>query len=471
MLRALANLVFYGIILFMKFFLENIRPLIKESWAVSWPMTLIMFYEFLMGMTDVYVAGRISKDVQAAYGLSFQVYFLLLIPAIALSVGGVSVISRLFTAQEKKQELETAVSSYMKAAFWFGLSLAFFGFIAAPWIIQILKVPQEIKSVAINLFRIYSLALFFEFFLINTNAILRSCGRVKDSLRSMTLACVLNIVLIFPLAFKTPLGFMGIAWATLLSLFIAAVVNYWMIGGIPGGHRFSWKVLKEIFNIGWPAALMQVLFNLASLFIFSIIGSLPKNSVEIMAAFTNGLRLESAIFMPAFAFNMANAVVVGNLLGKERKRQAYHAGFVTAGLGVAIVIALLLLVLLNARPILSLLSNDPVVVENSLAYVYISLIFEPVMAWSVILGGGLNGAGYTKTVMVVIGLGLWLIRIPLAYTLSLVFGFGAIGIWWAMNISLLFQCFFLTQQYIKKMRPPVNSFDSINSPMKNGKML
>lgn len=439
----------------MKISLENIKPLIKESWAVSWPMTLIMFYEFLMGMTDVYVAGRISKDVQAAYGLSFQVYFLLLIPAIALSVGGVSVVSRLFGAQDKKAELKTAISSYIKAAVWAGLILALLGFIAAPWIIHILRVPQEIKGIAINLFRIYSLALFFEFFLINTNAILRSCGRVKDSLKSMTLACVLNIVLIFPLAFKTPLGFMGIAWATLLSLLIAAVVNFWMIGGIPGGHKFSWQILKDILNIGWPAALMQVLFNLASLFIFSIIGSLPKNSVEIMAAFTNGLRLESAIFMPAFAFNMANAVVVGNLLGKEKKEQAYQAGFITAGLGVAIVIGLLLLVLVNARMILSLLSDNHLVVENSLLYVYISLIFEPVMAWSVILGGGLNGAGYTKTVMMVIGLGLWLIRIPLAYTLSLTLGFGAIGIWWAMNISLIFQCFFLTQQYMKKMRPLV----------------
>jgi multidrug resistance protein, MATE family len=150
---------------------------------------------------------------------------------------------------------------------------------------------------------------------------------------------------------------------------------------------------------------------------------------------------------------MANAVIVGNLLGKEKKGQAYHGGFVTAGLGVGIVIILLLLVLLNARPILSLLSNNQVVVDNSLSYVYISLIFEPIMAWSVILGGGLNGAGYTKTVMIVIGMGLWLIRIPLAYYLSLVLGFGAIGIWWAMNVSLIFQCFFLTQQYIKKMRP------------------
>jgi 2-amino-4-hydroxy-6-hydroxymethyldihydropteridine diphosphokinase len=31
-------------------------------------MTLIMFFEFVIGLTDVYVAGRITKEVQAAYG-------------------------------------------------------------------------------------------------------------------------------------------------------------------------------------------------------------------------------------------------------------------------------------------------------------------------------------------------------------------------------------------------------------------
>jgi len=416
-------------------------------------MTLIMFYEFLMGVTDVYVAGRVSKEVQAAYGLAYQVYFLFLIPAIALSVGGVSVISRLFGSSEKKAQLETAISSYVRAAIWAGTGLAVLGFLAAPWIIQVLHVPQSVKGFSVDLLRIYSLALVLDFFLINTNGILRSCGKIKTSLKTMTLACFLNIVLIFPLAFHTPLGFMGIAWATVLSLLIAAAFNFWITRGMSGSHKFALAVLKEMLKIGWPAALMQVLFNLASLAIFTLIASLPRNTVEIMAAFTNGLRLESAMFMPAFAFSMANAVVVGNLIGKNKKDEAYQAGYVTAGLGVGVVLVLLSLVLLNARQILAWLSRDPLVVENSLYYVYISLIFEPVMAWSVILSGGLNGAGFTRPVLIVVALSLWLVRIPLAYGLSLVLGWGAVGIWWGMNASLVVQCFFMSRQYVKKMRP------------------
>lgn len=48
--------------------MEDIACFVSRSWQVAWPMTRIMFFEFLIGLTDVYVAGRISKEVQAAYG-------------------------------------------------------------------------------------------------------------------------------------------------------------------------------------------------------------------------------------------------------------------------------------------------------------------------------------------------------------------------------------------------------------------
>ncbi len=48
--------------------MDDIACFVSRSWQVSWPMTLIMFFEFLISLTDVYFAGRISKEVQAADG-------------------------------------------------------------------------------------------------------------------------------------------------------------------------------------------------------------------------------------------------------------------------------------------------------------------------------------------------------------------------------------------------------------------
>ena len=177
---------------------------------------------------------------------------------------------------------------------------------------------------------------------------------------------------------------------------------------------------------------------------------MPENRVEILAALTAGLRIESVIYLPAFAFNMANAVIVGNLLGEKEREEAYRSGLMTALIGVSVVAFLALLVVVNARWIAFFLSNNPVVVHETVRYIYISMISEPFMALGIILGGGLSGAGDTRSVMIRVAMSVWFIRLPLAYLFVVVFGFGAASVWWSMNISQVIQCWLLYRRYAKK---------------------
>jgi len=196
--------------------------------------------------------------------------------------------------------------------------------------------------------------------------------------------------------------------------------------------------------------VLQVFWQMAALVLFLILGALPEHNVEIMAAFTNGLRIEAAIFLPAFAFNMAAAVVIGNFLGQENKKDAFSGGIVTALLGVAIVSVLTLIIIFNARLIAGVLSKNQIVIEACVRYILITVLFEPVMAWAVILAGGLNGAGDTKSVMRITALCVWLVRVPLSYLLALHFSLGAQAVWWSMNASILVQAIFITRRYFSK---------------------
>ena len=153
---------------------------------------------------------------------------------------------------------------------------------------------------------------------------------------------------------------------------------------------------------------------------------------------------------------MANAVVIGNLLGRGEKSQAFKGGIVTALLGVAMVSLLMLIVVANARLIAGWLSRDPVVVEETIRYIYISMVFEPVMAWGVILGGGLNGAGDTRSVMMSIAVSIWGVRIPLSFITAIWWGYGAAAVWWSMNASLLVQSFLITRQYLSRKWIPAS---------------
>jgi putative MATE family efflux protein len=382
-------------------------------------MMLIMFFEFLIGLTDVYIAGRVSKEVQATYGFVIQLYFIFIVIANALTVGTVSVVSKLFTSGNKDELTETVFSSIVTATVA-GIILAAAGILLSPKIIKILNIPEELKALAISFIHIYAAGLLFHYVLINCNGILRSCNMVKKSLKTMALVCAVNIALNFLLVFHTSFSFRGIALATASSVFIGSMMNLMYVRSImTGAKRFSEDRVKKIASIGWPMGLLQILWQLSSMVLFLILSALPEHKIEILAALTTGLRIESAIYLPVFGFNMANAVIVGNLLGEKKEEEALKSGIVTATIGVGIVTVMVITVILNARWIVPFLSNNEVVIKESVKYIYISMISEPFMAWGIILGGGLNGAGDTKSVLMRVALSLWLVRIPLTFLLQL----------------------------------------------------
>ena len=70
--------------------------------------------------------------------------------------------------------------------------------------------------------------------------------RVKDSLKTQALVCVLNIGLNFFLVFHTPLGFRGIAVATASSVFIGSIVNLWKVrSSMTGVRKFSLDLVRR----------------------------------------------------------------------------------------------------------------------------------------------------------------------------------------------------------------------------------
>jgi putative MATE family efflux protein len=367
----------------------------------------------------------------------------------ALTVGTVSVVSRLYTSGDKNELVKSVFSSLVGAASA-GALLACGGFLFSPHIIHVLNIPQQLKQYVIPLIRIYATGLFFHYLLINSNGLLRSSGRIKDSLKTQALVCILNIGLNFFLVFHTPLGFRGIAAATASSVFIGSVVNLWKVRSSMRGGKFSIDLVRKMITIGWPIGMLQVLWQLSSMVLFLILSALPEHRVEILAALTTGLRIESVIYLPVFGFNMANAVIVGNMLGEKREQDAFRSGFITAAIGVLIVTVMVIAVILNARWIASFLSNNEIVIRESTKYIYISMISEPFMAWGIILGGGLNGAGDTRSVLIRVALSVWLVRIPLSYIFVVFFGFGPASVWWSMNISQFVQAFVMSKRYFDR---------------------
>lgn len=411
---------------------------------------MIMFFEFLISLTDVFIAGKLGREYQAAVGFSMQIYFIFIVVANSLTTGVVSTVSRIFTSGNKSQisdSIFTAASSALIAGLFFGIA----GVSVTRPVVNMLNVPEEIKIIAIPLIRIYAVGLIFHYFLINSNGILRATKAVKKSLVTMAIVCLFNISLNFYFVFYTPLSYYGIALSTVLSVLAGSIVNFIHVKKLISlGGSFVKSMLKRIMLIGWPTGLQQISWQIGGTVLFLILSAIPENNVEIIAAFTNGSRIESAIFLPAIALNMANAVIVGNLMGEKKFDHAYRAGLITMTLGVLLITAITVVIVLYAPLIAAVLSSNEIVVRESVRYIRISMISEPFMAMALILGGALNGAGDTRGVMMIVVLGFWIVRIPLCFLLGIVFGFGAPGVWWSMNTSIFVYALFIFQRYRRR---------------------
>ncbi len=425
-------------------------PLIHSSWKTSWPIIVMMIFEFAMSMTDIYIAGLYGTEVKAATGLASQVYSLFIMTGHALTIGAVSILSRLYTG-ENQQLFRSAVFTSVTSAFIFGIFICIIGLVFSSSIASLLNAKHQVKEYASSLIKIYFLGVILHMTLINMNGVLRSCKRITVTMGVMIFAAVLNIILLLYFYNYTNIGFASIAISTAVSISAASIINMIiMYNIIEKTYIFSVNILKQIISIGWPGGIVSLSWQLGGTALYAILGMLAFNSTEIMAAYATGLRIESAIFMPAFAFNMANAVIIGNLMGEKKYDDAYKNGFTTAFISMTIVSVLTIIVIIFAHSIAEQLEANSKVVNEITKYLYICMISEPFIALNLAMTGALNGAGDTKATMRYAMLNIWVLRLPLAYFLGIVLNFGAAGIWWALNTGFFLQAVLSTRRFISK---------------------
>jgi MATE family multidrug resistance protein len=425
-------------------------------WQISWPMLLIMILQFFVGFTDVFVAGLISSEVQAVVGFISQLFFLFIILGNAVSIGAVSMVARAIGADDFTRAL-----SHAKQSLIFGLSIAavltVVTLLGYREIIVVLGFPAEIRTTAETFLVIFAFALVPNYILIISNAVFRASGEVLRPLFTMCVVSAVNIIGDFGLVFGyfpfPELGFPGIAVATTVASAIGMGINLAFLMHSRWRTLFrtawsvSWSAIALIFRLSWPAAILQIAWNAGSIVLYNILGRLGEESITALASITNGLRIEAIIFLPPFALNMAASVLVGQNLGAGKPDRAEKIGWQIAWMGVGFVSAMACVIFVWADACASLLTADTAVLEETARYLRINMFSEPFMALSLVLAGGLQGAGDTRGTMWIIVVAMWMIRLPLAYYLALVAGLGAVGVWIAMITSMIIQGLLMARRF------------------------
>ncbi|MFH1116641.1 MAG: MATE family efflux transporter [Pseudomonadota bacterium] len=434
----------------------EVKRFLSESWSMGWPMIMIMFFHFSIGMADVYVAGYMGTDVMAAVGYVGQLYWTLLILANGITVGTVSMISQAYGADSREGVSNvTAQSLMLGLAISGGLTIPALVFPAS--IVRFAGMPMEIRGIAEDFIRIFSLVLIPTYVMIISGGVLRASGRIRITMITSLVASLFNIAGDLILGFGwgpiPALGYKGIAWATAGSTTLGMVLNLVFILRGPGGLRLSRlmspfsRCMRNLAKLGLPSALQQTAWNAGTLVIYFLVGQLRGSEVTALAAMTAGVRIEAIIFLPIFALNMASAVLTGNKLGTGDETGARYGAKVTALLSLAIILLPIVVIFTFAPDISSWLTRDKAVLEEMVRYLRINMIGMPFLAIGISLSGALQGAGDTMATMRIVFTGMWLLRIPFILGVIYVLQTGATGIWWAMTISMIIMCSLLINRF------------------------
>ncbi len=422
----------------------------KAIWTMSWPLLITTISYSLVGMTDLFVAGRLGSPAQAAVGVAEQIMFMFTLFIMATGTGTTALVARNWGAGDRGEANRYAGQS-LTFGIALGIVLVVLAQIISPYVISMVIDSPEVRTLGTGYLRLFSFyALPFSIICIG-NCSFRAIGDAKTPL---LIVCSMAVVQItgdyLTVVYNWPAGIMGIphlgihgiAYSSLTAAGVGSIIALVRIVRSPLAEslRYIFPVISsmivKIAKIGIPSAMQRMSWSLSVFGLFFILAMCPAPT-EALAAWTIGMRVEGLLFMPVMALSMAVAAIVGQNLGARELERAYAAGWKVAWIGIGMLTALSLVIFLLAAPIADLMSDDKQTMVHVINYLQINAISEPFLAMGMILGGALQGAGDTKTPMWITVFSNWLVRLPLAYVLAICLQMGPSGAWWSMTMSII----------------------------------
>lgn len=422
----------------------------RAIWSLTWPQMLMMYLMFFSGIVTVWVAGQISSDVQAAMGLITQCAMFIMIVITSISSGATAAISQSI-GMGRLLRAKLYISTTVFGSLALGLVMAVPAWSLGDEILHLIQTPEEIMPICRNVWKVSILGLPLQYVYFATGVMFRATRLVLPPLWVALIVCIINLFgcLGFGLGwFHLPeLGYIGLIWTSVISQAAGALVNcllllrsgYFQLRILPD---FAWlkKALPYLLRVALPAGAAQIVWQSGYLTLFILVASLPVKSVNALAGLTAGLRAESLLFMPAMAFNMTCAILVGNSLGEGKPGQARRIGLQLTATASAIMTVIAALIWPFRAEIAEFLSQDPATRMQIVNYLSWNLASISFSIASQVMGGIMNGAGATQYNLIIYGGTFWVIRLPLGWVLGHWLWGDATGIFMAMAISQVVQC-------------------------------
>ena len=433
----------------------------KAIMKLSVPMIIAMSIQTLYNLVDTLWVSGLGSDALASVGFVFPFIFLAMAIATGIGIGGGSAISRKIGAKNKAGADSVAAHTIVImviASFLFMIPVLVF---AEP--LFAMMGAGRTTAMAATYAQIFVAGSLFLFFSFAANSILRAEGDAKRVMFAMIFGGVLNVILDPIFIYSFGWGVPGAAWATVLSMAISSILLlYWMfwkkdtyVSISLKGFRFDTTIIKDIFQVGLPASVMQVSMSIMMLIMNLIVVSV--GGIDGVAVFSAGWKVATMATMPLLGMATAVVSVTGAAYGARalKKLDVSHLYAIKIGIVIEVAIASATFVLAPFIAAAFTQAEGSVRIADDITiFLQIICIFYPASAFGILSSAVFQGIGKGINSLIVTIIRTIIFIPPLAWLFSTTFHLGLPGAWWGLvtaNILGGAITFLWVKLYIKKL--------------------
>ncbi len=406
----------------------------KMIWRISLPIMGGMMSQNVLNLVDIGMVGRLGDNALAATGIGSFTNYLAISFIIGLSAGVQALAARRL-GEGRDSETAIPLNGGLLLALMIGLPLCIILILATPYAYQFLTSDAQVRELGIPYLQVRiasMIAVGMNFSFRGYWSAIHLTGIYLKTLLIMhAINIFLNWVLIFGNLGAPELGVFGAGLATTISLYIGTALYFFFAMGKAGDKGFlqgipSRATLWSQFRLSLPSSLQQLFFSAGLVTLVWIVGRIGTAEV---AAVNILMTFHITAILPAFGIALAATTLVGNALGKKNIEDASTWGWNCAALTFVYGVAMSLLLIPLAEPILGVFLTNPETRE---------LAHLPMVLWALmisfdtagmVLMNALIGAGDTRRSMWISLTWQWMFFLPLAFITGPLLGFGLLGVW------------------------------------------
>ncbi|HJC62073.1 MAG TPA: MATE family efflux transporter [Candidatus Blautia merdavium] len=303
-------------------------PISKALLAMGIPTMLGMMVNAIYNLVDAYFVGGLGTSQMGAISVVYPLGQVVVGLGLLFGNGSASYLSRLLGNRDQEQA-DRVASTALYSSVAVGAVMIIFSLIFLRPILRLLGATDSIMPYAMTYAAIYVVSCIFNVFNVTMNNIVTSEGAAKTTMFALMAGAVLNIGLDPVFIYTLDMGVAGAAIATAISQIVSTLIYLTFIFRKKSIYSFKIKnctftkeIMSEIFKIGIPTLVFQILTSLSISLVNTQAGPYGDSVIAGMGAVTRIVSMGSLI---VFGFIKGFQPIAGYSYGAKKFDRLHKA--------------------------------------------------------------------------------------------------------------------------------------------------